>query len=63
MKNQIYIPNQRQDPPKQKGTMVHVSVETGMQFGVPFRTKCKTFVGSIRDKFTGPRRNNFGQIH
>lgn len=30
--------------------------------GLPFRTKGKTFVGSIRDKFTGPRRNNFQTI-
>ena len=45
--------------------MVHESVRLitttplGIKFLVPLRSKGKTFIGSIRAQFTGPRRNNF----
>lgn len=49
---------------KKNPEMVHVSVRTGTDkiTGLPFRTKGKTFIGSIRNQFTGPRRNNFQTV-
>lgn len=46
MRNTIQIPNQDNSPQKQKGTLIWNSAKG-------------TFRGSIRQQFTGPRRNNF----
>lgn len=49
---------------KQHPEMVHVSVKTithtpeGIKREIPLRSAGKTFFGSIRNLFTGARRNN-----
>lgn len=55
---------QDREAKKLRPVMVHLSkqsMDTILKYALS--GKGKTFVGSIRDKFTGPRRNNFGQIH
>jgi hypothetical protein len=47
-----------------RGVMVHLSkhsLDYYLKYGL--KPKGVTFVGSIREKFTGLRRNNFGQIY
>jgi hypothetical protein len=49
---------------KKRPVMVHLSkhaIDTILKYGLS--KKGTTFTGSIREKFTGPRRNNFGPIY
>lgn len=49
---------------RNRPVMVHLakhSLDYYLKYGL--KAKGKTFIGSIRDKFTGPRRNNFAAIH
>jgi hypothetical protein len=54
--------NERQAK-KNRPVMVHLSkhsLDYYLKFGL--KPKGTTFIGSIRSKFTGPRRNNFQAI-
>lgn len=49
---------------KNRAVMVHLSkqsADTLLKYALS--PKGKTFVGSIRQQFTGPRRNNFAAIN
>ena len=56
--------SQEREAKRLRPIMVHLSkqaMDTILKYGLS--TKGKTFRGSIREKFTGPRRNNFGAIY
>lgn len=56
--------NQEREGKKNRPVMVHLSKHS-LDYYLKYGLKAKgvTFTGSIREKFTGPRRNNFGPVY